>query len=201
MSDPEVPIAQQIFELMRQRPTWVEEGARDLERADMEDHMARLRGESRTKHLQRLDLEDHMARTLRGNEKAQELWGKFQRDVRSDMTPNVVRGFERMLLAFWKLEHEARLSFQDLMHEVDSLGARHTEEIQNLGDAVHTLLRAYEGAIARDDLNFMEDAAWEADSALTQYTGRSVLGMAPVDADSADGRRDVASPETSDGPA
>ena len=143
---------------------------------------------------------NRISRSVRGTA-AEHMWDAFQRQVRESMDERVMRGFEAVLIEFQRKDTVQRNELTLAANQVRAIVMQNREAVASLGDALRTLLRAYEGAVARDDIVYLEDAAWEADSALAQHTGTSVLGVADVDAESADGRSDVASPEEPDGSA
>ena len=156
------------------------------------------RGEGENRYRARMEMYDRTVRNVQGDPLAERMWNDFQREVRDSLDERVLRGFDTILRTLRQVMLSQQQEIANMRSQVVTERVEHKQALESLAMSVRTLLRAYEGAVARDSVEFMEDEAWEADSALAQYTGRSVLDLADVDADSADGRSDVASPDTPD---
>ena len=108
------------------------------------------------------NLVEHLCQTDREFEY---VWRKFTGRVRSGLTDTIVRAFVEIILDGMKRA----------VVERDSQNERHLAETRRLGTCIHDLIRAYERASIKGDLDVLTPVVEEADALMEELFHKPVL--------------------------
>jgi len=92
-------------------------------------------------------------------------WREFTGRVRSGLNDHIVRGFIDVV----------RMLSREMVKERDRLNDRNLDNIRGLGGAAVQVIKAYEAALARGDVEYMTEAIEELDAAVYDINQKGVL--------------------------